>query len=209
MKKISLIVALTLSTQILLTGCSFTSKQKDNSQQQSAKTTQSTNASTSDTSSNSTSTDTSDNKNASTPKDTNNSKASDAATSSTNISKKDIQTYSTMTKANLIKALGKNYKSQGSTLTFPNGLSFYGLSKDESKPTIIKCNNNVKIMGIQNGMTFSQVQSILGKTSIKESYLGTKTNKVYKIEYAYGKDLLKVISPKNDGKESFIEVHMQ
>lgn len=211
MKKSTLILALALSTQVLLSGCS--AKQSSQTQSDSSKpaqtANQSNNATTNDTSSSSTSTNTSNDKNTVTPKDTSNKQASDSTTGLTNISKKDIQTYAAMTKATLIKTLGKDYKVQGSTLTFSNGLSFYGLNKNESKPTIIKCNNNVEIMGIRNGMTFDQVQSVLGKTSVIDTYLGTKNNKVYKIQYAYEKDLLKVISPKNDGKDSFIEVCMQ
>lgn len=206
MKKIALILALALSTQVLLSGCSAISKQE----QQSAQTAdQSNNTKTSDSSSSSTSTDTSNDKNTVTSTNTTNKQETDSTSSLKSISKKDIQTYATMTKATLVKTLGKDYKSEGGALTFSNGLSFYGLNNNESKPTIIKFNNNVEVMGIKNGMTFDQIQSILGKTSVVETYLGTKTNKVYKIQYAYGKDLLKVISPKNDGKDSFIEVCIQ
>lgn len=123
-----------------------------------------------------------------------------------NINKKDMESYATMTKANLIKTLGSNYKTEGAALTFSNGLSFFGLNDSKSKPTIIKCTNAVEIIGIKNGMTFSQVQSILGKTNVIDTYIGTKSNKVYKIQYTYGKEVLKVISVNKDGKDSFLEI---
>ena len=197
MKKITIILALALSAQILLSGCSALNKQKDNSSQQSAQT-QSDTAKSSQTTDQSNNTNTTNTDSSSTSTDTTNKKTSDSTTDLIKISKKDVQDYSTMTKAALIKKLGKDYKSQGSALTFANGLSFYGLNNTDSKPTIIKCNNNVEIMGIKNGMTFDKVQSILGKKSVVKTYLGAKTNTVYKIEYEYGKDLLKVISPKDE-----------
>jgi uncharacterized protein YceK len=203
MKKTHLILTLVLSTQVLLSGCSVMSKLKNNSTQQAqTQSNSSDSAQATDKSKDTTSTD----NNTVTPKDVNNNQTSNSTNSLKSISKKDIQDYSAMTKATLIKTLGKDYKSQGSTLTFSNGLSFYELSKNESKPTLIKCSNNVDIMGIKNGITFAQVQSILGKAKVIDTYIGTKTNKAYKIQYAFGKDLLKVISTNKDGKDSFIEI---
>ena len=207
MKKTHLILTLAISTQILFSGCSAMSKLTNKSPQQPTQTqqaqTQSNSAQTTDKSNDTTTNDTNA---TSTDNNTKNNQSSDSTNSLKSISKKDIQDYSAMTKATLIKTLGKDYKSQGSTLTFSNGLTFYELSKNESKTTLIKCNNNVDIMGIKNGMTFAQVQSVLGKTKIIETYIGTKTNKAYKIQYTYGKDLLKVISTNKDGKDSFIEI---
>lgn len=206
MKKTHLILTLVLSTQVLFSGCSVMSKLKNNSTQQSAQTQTQSNSSDSAQSTDKSKDTTSTDNNTVTPNDVNNNQTSNSTNSLKSISKKDIQDYSAMTKATLIKTLGKDYKSQGSTLTFSNGLSFYELSKNESKPTLIKCSNNVDIMGIKNGMTFAQVQSILCKTKVIDTYIGSKTNKAYKIQYAFGKDLLKVLSTNKDGKDSFVEI---
>lgn len=230
MKKIFL--GLTLSLVVLFTGCSskvpnLSSQTKQDSSKTVANNDSSSSAvSNNTTSSTSTSTDNTTASNeqaeASSNSDTNSSDDTSNSTDNTNklatqvsalalykVDKKTILSYTSMTKTALIKAIGKNYKQSGSALTFSNGLTFYNLAKDTSKPTMIKCSNNVEFMGIKNGMTFDKVQSILGKTSIIDTYLGTKTNKVYKIQYTYGKNILKVISPKKDGKNSFIELCIQ
>lgn len=122
----------------------------------------------------------------------------------TNINKEDLLTYSYMTKDSLIKKFGNQFTSDGVTLTFPNGLIFYGLVHNESKPSIIKFADSFAIMGIKNGMTFSEVQEILGKTNVIETYINTKDNKAYKIQYTIDTDILKVISKNKDGTDSYI-----
>ena len=216
MKKLRLILILSISAIILITGgfvlykARSISQQKSNQAQQTQN--QSNSAQTTDQSNGESSTSTDDYKYAQNTnakdisKAASNSQTSSSTNNITNISQQDIQNYSTMNKSTLIKTFGNNYKLQGSTLTFSNGLSFYGLSNNESKPTLIKLSNNVKIMGIKNGMTFAQIQSVLGKTKVTPTYINTKTNKVYKIQYSYGKDILKVISYSVDGKNSFIEI---
>ncbi len=122
------------------------------------------------------------------------------------VSKEDLLTYSYMTKADLIKIFGDQIKTDGSTLTFSNGLTFYGLVNNQSNPNIIKCTDSVSIMGIQNGMTFDKVEAVMGKANIIETYIGTKDNKAYKIQYTVGKDIFKVLSTNKDGKNSYIAV---
>jgi hypothetical protein len=230
MKKVYSIIALALSTQLLFSGCSLSSLSKNKVAQQPTNQTQSDSSkstSTTDQSNNTasgnTSNDTSGSANGdatstpipqqtdttnstTTPNNGANKQSSTYTNSSTTISKEDIQKYIAMTKESIIKTLGTNYKLQGSTLTFSNGLSFLGLSGNQSKPSIIKCSNTVKIAGIKNGMTFAQVESILGKTNVITTYVGTKTNTAYKIQYTIGKSLLKAISSSKDGKNSYIEI---
>lgn len=122
------------------------------------------------------------------------------------VNKKEIEAFSSMSKAGLIRSFGDNYKLEVGVLTFPNGLSFIGISGDKSKPSSIKFKDNVVIMGIKNGMNFEKVQSILGKTEVIQSYLNTKSNIVYKVQYNLDNGVLKVISPNKDGKNSYIQV---
>lgn len=132
--------------------------------------------------------------------------SSKPSSASATISKNNVLSYMDMTKTNLIKTLGKYTNVSSSSLAFSNGLTFNGLSTNQSKPNLIKCSNSVNVMGIKNGMSFSQVESVLGKTNVIDTYIGTKDNKAYKIQYTYGNDLVKVISSSKDGKNSYIEI---
>lgn len=228
MKKVYPIIVLALSIQLIFSGCSSTNSSKNQASQGATQTQSdsSKSASLQDQNNNASSNTTNDASNDTTNNgtsgsstsnnDTSNNTIKSSSTSSkqgstssnslTSLSKDDIQKYITMTKASIIKSFGTNYKSQGSTLTFSNGLTFSGLSSSQSKPSAIKCINTIKVIGIKNGMTFSQVESVFGKTNVIKTYVGTKTNTAYKIQYTYGKSLLKVISSNMDGKNSYIEI---
>ncbi|ERI91518.1 hypothetical protein HMPREF1982_03162 [Clostridiales bacterium oral taxon 876 str. F0540] len=235
MKKTYLALTLILSTQLLFAGCSEINNAKDKLNSQTAKnqTSQQTKqddskAKTEDTAKDTASDTASDAASDSTDKDntaadsntantgstdkTDSASANNSGTNSSktvkpaNLTKKDVQTYASMTKTNLIKTFGKDYKSDGTALVFSNGLAISGLDKSDSKPTSIKCKNDVTIMGIKNGMTFDKVQAVLGKTEVIQTYLGTKSNIVYKVQYPYGQGVIKVISPNKDGKNSYIQI---
>ncbi|MDP4178041.1 MAG: hypothetical protein Q8900_06830 [Bacillota bacterium] len=98
---------------------------------------------------------------------TNISQSKDGTIVTSGITQKDIQAYFDMTKSNIIKLLGNDYTIGTKTIDevhnplnvigFKNGLIFYGLNDDNSKPTRIECADSLDIMGLKNGMNFSQI----------------------------------------------------
>jgi hypothetical protein len=229
MKKRYLALTLILSTQLLFAGCDAislkptpdssteaktetpkteeTEKKTEDSSEAEDKTTET--ASTESTSTNTANTSKPNKKLVEKTEGVPSSTGSSTSTKTTklaNLAKKDVQTYSSMKKTELIKTLGDDYKSVGSTFTFSNGLLIDGLHNNNSTPSSIKVANNVTVMGIKNGMTFEKVQSILGKTEVVQTYIGSKENIVYKVQYSYGQGVIKVISPNKDGQNSYIQI---
>lgn len=125
------------------------------------------------------------------------------------VTKSQIQEYLFMNKASILKKFGSNYKKDGNAISYSNGITFYGLTTNESMPTSIRVKDNVSIMGIKNGMNFEKIQAVLGKTNLIETYINVKTNKAYKVQYTFEKFLLKAVSTKKDGSSSYIEAVRQ
>ena len=126
---------------------------------------------------------------------------------------KDIIKYLYLSKDELLKELGNNYeivdtgaegvlkgyyyKDLGITITF----------SDENKSVFwIDCDEKVDINGARAGMNFAEIQAILGKAAIEETWEETPTNKAYAIMYTIGKCNVTFKSFQKDGSNSMVSI---
>lgn len=124
------------------------------------------------------------------------------------ISYKDIEKYLYMTKDETLQELGKQYEIVETGAEGVNTGYFYkmlGITitfNDNEEVAWIDCNDKVSINGAKAGMNFNQIQEILGKTSIKESWVDTPENKSYEISFQMNKGIVFFRSYYEDGRES-------
>lgn len=124
------------------------------------------------------------------------------------ISYSDIEKYLFMTKDKMLQELGKQYEIVETGAEGVNTGYFYkmlGITitfNDNEEVAWIDCNDNVNIKGAKAGMNFNEIQEILGKTSIKESWVDTPENKSFEISYQINKGIVFFRSYYEDGREA-------
>ncbi len=87
------------------------------------------------------------------------------------------------------------YSDRGFTVAFDNG-----------KVKCIYCTDKIEINGARSGMDFSQIQEILGKTSIRQTWVDTPINAAYEIEYRFNGRTVVFFSRENKGNNSIMSI---
>jgi len=109
-----------------------------------------------------------------------------------------------------IQTFGANYKkikidygeSRDSFLY--SELGFYLAFDEDDKVASVYCTDQIDINGAKAGMDFSQIQEILGITSLIQTWANTPTNTIYELQYAYKDATIVFFSYENDGIGSIL-----
>lgn len=124
----------------------------------------------------------------------------------------DVIQYLNMSKKIIFEKLGTNYKivetgAEGViTGYYYKGLGITFTFSDTGSVSWIECNEKVDINGTKAGMNFEQIQRILGKTTIVESWVETPENKAYIIRYKISSAIVFFTSYNKDGRNSSVHV---
>lgn len=92
---------------------------------------------------------------------------------------------------------GYYYDELGITIVF----DYYG------KIEFIECTDKYVYNGVSTGMSFEEIQAILGKSEIDEGWYETPDNKVYSINYSIDGVIFNFISFETDYSESYLTVY--
>lgn len=92
---------------------------------------------------------------------------------------------------------GYRYKDLGLTFAFDDGIDV----------SWIDCDDNIEIRGARGGMTFSQIQSKLGKAPVYDTFISSPEYKAYEINYKIDNGIVEFFSRYEDGKESTMTIY--
>lgn len=158
---------------------------------------------------------------------TNNEKKSDSST--TNIkdnsaaqiitNPKDLFSYLDLTRDQIIKQLGSNYKEEIDSSEGGGGKVFYykeiGIrieffnpaysGTDGNKVCGIDCDNKVSINGAATGMNFNEIMQKLGNAKITHIPYGEGSD-YYEIKYRMDNVAIQFVSDKNDGSGALLSI---
>jgi hypothetical protein len=132
---------------------------------------------------------------------------------------KNLFSYLNLTKEQIIKQLGNNYKEeilQKDSGDFPVlnyedigvRVRFWGDSSNGNDDNVLSilCSSRVTINGASAGMNFKQVQEKLGPTKITHIYYPEVPEDYYEVIYIINDVVLEFTSGKNDGSNSSLEI---
>lgn len=128
---------------------------------------------------------------------------------------KEIFDYVYLTKEDVVKKLGADYKTvqtgvEGSSegYCYENaGLTFIFEDTQENRVAWIECSDKIDILGIRAGMNFSQIQKGLGQVPVVETLQEATDRKAYEIEYVIGSCRVNFLSPDEDGSNSCLTLY--
>lgn len=136
--------------------------------------------------------------------------------SSTDIIDYNILNYVNLTRNEIEKKLGRDYKVVGAGAEGSYDGYYYKklgatiiYDDNGEKVDSIFCDNNVEIGGARAGMSLSQIQEILGKVAIRETWWEVPENKAYELEYTINDCRVTFLSHSSDGSDSRLIIYRQ
>ncbi|HEX9059239.1 MAG TPA: hypothetical protein VF941_03580 [Clostridia bacterium] len=125
--------------------------------------------------------------------------------------KVDVSRIINMTKADIIKELGENYRVvpadvEGSLEGFKYSDIGITIAFINDKVHSIACDSSFEINGVKSGMNFSQIRQKLGDIPTKDTFIETPDHKAYKISYSFDNYVMNFLSLDSQGSNASLTI---
>ena len=123
----------------------------------------------------------------------------------------DISKIINMTKADIIKELGGNYRVvpadvEGSLEGFKYSDIGITIAFINDKVHSIACDSSFEINGVKSGMSFNQIRQKLGDVPTEDTFIETPDHKAYRISYSFDNYIMYFLSLDSEGNDASLTI---